>query len=152
MNVVESLGLKKGDVFQLSEEDFPLDFPKNKSQEAILGMAIDVHIKKLLASKEIEVPDSKYEVYDFKLGENYFDIKSFTGGSVTISQREWNFAVQRMNQFNADVFYLVFKQLEDLEFEYKGYTSAKYLDSRNSIRHSQFDGGGVYFYSSVNFS
>jgi hypothetical protein len=148
---IESLGLKKGDIFQLTEEDFPLDFPKNKSAEALIGMAIDGHIKKLLAPKEIEVPDCKYEVYDFKFEDEYFDIKSFSSKSVTVSQREWDFAVRRMHT-GGDVFYLVFEQLSDFEFEYVGYTSAMYLDSRNSIRHSQFDNGGVYFYSSMKYS
>jgi hypothetical protein len=138
-----SLGLKKGQRFTLTQQDFSGDLPRHKSKAAVMGLAIDAFMKRHLADK-ITVPASKYETFDFQHWGEYYDIKSYASSSITISGREWQFALAQAAK-GVDVFYLVFQQLNDLEFEYKGMTSCSRLREKNKIRQSQFDTGGYFF-------
>lgn len=145
MNTYECnpFGFTKGQCFKLTQQDFCGDLPRHKSKAAVIGLAIDAFMKRHLSDK-ITVPASKYETFDFQHQEEYYDIKSYSSSSVTISGREWQFALAQAAK-GVDVFYLVFQQLNDLEFEYKGMTSCGQLREKNKIRQSQFESGGFYF-------
>jgi hypothetical protein len=136
-------GFSKGQRFQLTKQDFTNKLPPHKSRGAVVGLAIDTSIKRYLGDK-ISVPSSRYEVFDFEYNGEYYDIKSFAKSSITVSNREWQFALNKAAE-GTEVYYLIFKQLNDSEFEYEGMTSCSRLRKKNKIRESQYDCGGVYF-------
>lgn len=148
MSLTNSLGIKIGQHFSLTQKDFEGDFPHNKSETALIGLAIDAHIKRFLADKNIIVPTYRYETFDFQHNCKYFDIKSFSSNSVTVSGREWQFASNQAKS-GCDVYYLIFKQLSGLKFKYMGMTSFTKLNKDNKIVKSKFNNGGFFFSPSV---
>lgn len=148
MSLTNSLGIKIGQHFSLTHKDFEGDFPHNKSETALIGLAIDAHIKRFLADKNIIVPTYVYETFDFQHDGKYFDIKSFSSNSITVSRQEWLFASNQV-QSGADVYYLIFKQLSGLKFKYMRMTSFKKLNNSNKIIESKFENGGYFFSPTV---
>lgn len=139
IDIVRTLGLSIGTQHELTGKDWTFKFPYGKSKAALVGLAIDQHIKSLLAPKGITVPADQYAPYDFLHDGIHFDIKSFSRSSVSISENEYKFAEELRAQGKM-LIYIVFEQLDDQYFVFRGFVKYDQLADRNKIFESQYKG------------
>ena len=143
------IDFKKGQQFTLTESDWKPEFMKRPKWTARVGLAIDNHIKKIVAQDDtFVIPEDKFERYDFKDAQMSYDIKSFAGKTVTVSAREYAYA-QEEKRLDRDVCYLVFEQINKSDFKYHGSVLFSELEKARKLSNSHYDHSYYFFASSV---
>lgn len=129
---------------RLTEEDKKSVSSKKRQEYVRFGLAIDNHIKNKAKRIGAVVPADMYAPYDFVLDDTVFDVKSYSSKSITVSSNEFAYAYKRAMK-DLDTHYIVFKQLSNDQFVYKGTVSFIKLLKNRCFHNSQFESGGVYF-------
>lgn len=136
------LNISRGETFTLTPDDWKFTAPKGKSQAALTGLAIDQHVKGLAVEHGAEIPADRYAPYDFRLNGVVYDIKSYAASSISISERELEFA-ESLIANGKKVVYVLFEQLgtaPDSDFAFRGYIDLGTLIHDGKIRESQYSG------------
>jgi hypothetical protein len=151
------LGFKIGDIHQLETgKDWTFKFPPGKRHTALVGLAIDRRIKRLLSLRhelDILVPLSQYAPYDLMYRGQHIEIKSFSKKTVSISERETVLARQ-VFLAGGDMLYMLFEQVaggreyEEI-FVFHGYVSYSALIDANELKDSTLDSGSYFWIANV---
>ena len=136
------LNISRGETFTLTPDDWLFSRPKGKSQTALIGLAIDQHVKGLAIEHGAEIPADRFAPYDFRLNGITHDIKSYAASSISLSERELEFA-ESLIANGKKVVYVLFEQLgtsADSDFAFRGYIDLGSLIHDGKIRESQYSG------------
>jgi hypothetical protein len=140
---INDLGLEPGQKFMLRPEDFSgVSYKFARPRQ--IGLAIDNHIKNYLKPRGIIIPPCKFAAYDFSFKGSIYDIKSYSSRSVTMSVSEKRLADIELSN-GRDVTYVIFEQLQDMDFQFRCYVSYKDLSMHAKIKTSKF-GETFYFF------
>ena len=124
-----------------------------RRREKTLGFAVQWEITEDLIdyletkNKKVIVPEDNYLPYDLIIDGDYYDVKtSLNGNTITISDREAEFAAQNNTQF------ICLKHRPDLgnyEFEFIKTIDFYDLLEQNILRESKYDNGYYVFISDL---
>lgn len=129
--------------FTLTEADWAFEAPRKKSQAALMGLAIDLHIKRLAEANGCEANPERFGPWDWKLPDGtLIDTKSTTKGSISISDEELMFTDAHIDN-GGRLWHAVFEQDNDTEFTFRGFVDVARLLADNRVYNSQY--GGYYY-------
>jgi len=123
--------------------DFKVSGGYAKKPAQLMGLAIDKHIKRIAKEWGAVIPEDQYAKYDFIWQGVHYDIKSASRGSFSISSREFDF-MEEVIASGGKFYVACFDQIDDTDFEFRGYVDMARLIQDNKVYNSQYN-DGYYF-------
>ena len=140
-----SLGFVIGQVYTLSQDDWDgFKATRIKSKAALIGLAIDVFAKRH-ALAEGAIISTTYAEWDAERDGIHYDFKSFSKNSISVSEAEMFFS-EKLIANGGRMIHVLFEQLGDDNFKFRGYIDFADLHAAGKLCESQYQG----FYYSLN--
>lgn len=137
--------LNIGDIITLVPEDWLFELKSAKGEAQKVGLALDLHIKRLALQNGLRVSSEVFGPWDWAIDETTLvDTKSTSTGSVTVSGNEAWFT-ERHIASGGTMLHAVFDQNADGTLTFRGFVDYADLIAKRKLYPSRYDAAGYYY-------
>ncbi len=137
--------LNINDIITLVPEDWHFEMKSHKGEAQQVGLALDLHVKRLAMLHDLRVSSQVFGPWDWALDETTLvDTKSSSRGTVTVSAQEADFTIQHLKN-GGTMLHAVFYQNGDDTLTFKGFVDYADMLKHNKLHQSKLSKGGYYY-------